>query len=304
MHTVVPRFAARGLTRFFSACLAAAVALPAPARALTEAQQDAAIQQLQSAVASLQSTVNSQASQISALQAKASNQYNLIVALQKKTAALTVTSDTTRTDGLKNTELTLTGVNLHVVNGLGATNGEPTAPYDADNPVVNGLGNVIIGYDVTRVHDPKDPAADLHTGSHNLIVGDENNFSEYGGLLVGRYNTTSAPFASISGGYFNTASEDYASITGGYRNNATDYYATVLGGYSNTASGYASCISGGGGNVASNSVSSVSGGVLNTASGGNSSVSGGYNLLESSTSGWAAGGAYTGSSGPGVFHSP
>src|SRR5262249_20909234 len=51
-------------------------------------------------------------------------------------------------DGHSLPTIRLTGVNLQVVNGLGATNGYPTDPEDVSrtNTAVNGLGNIIIGY--------------------------------------------------------------------------------------------------------------------------------------------------------------
>src|SRR4051794_17752402 len=43
-------------------------------------------------------------------------------------------------------EMFIEGTNLHIRNGLGATNGRPGDPYTASGPpVVNGLGNLIIG---------------------------------------------------------------------------------------------------------------------------------------------------------------
>ena len=41
---------------------------------------------------------------------------------------------------------------------------------------------------------------DIRTGSHNVVVGQSHNFSRFGGLVVGRFNTISGEFASVSGG--------------------------------------------------------------------------------------------------------
>ena len=51
-------------------------------------------------------------------------------------------------DGQGNTLKTIEirGVNVRIVNGLGATNGVPRAPHDPAQAVTNGLGNLIIGY--------------------------------------------------------------------------------------------------------------------------------------------------------------
>lgn len=76
------------------------------------------------------------------------------------------------------------GCNVHVRNGVGTTNS------------INGRGNLIVGYDRERtIRLPSDK-----TGSHNLIVGDDHNYSSYGGLVSGLINNISAEWASVSGG--------------------------------------------------------------------------------------------------------
>jgi len=198
----------------------------------------------------------------------------------------------------------ITGANLHIRSGSGSTSG-----------TVNGLGNIIVGYNETR------GTGDNRTGSHNLILGTRHNYSSYGGILAGYQNTISGIYASAIGGQQNTASGNYSSVSGaatstasginasvsggtantasgnyssvcggamgqasgtyssvsgGGYNQATTDYASVSGGYFGIASGYYSSISGGGGNTANYGFSSVSGGRLNTANGEYSSVSGGY----------------------------
>jgi hypothetical protein len=155
-------------------------------------------------------------------------------------------------------EVVISGANLRIVNGLGSTE------------TTNGLGNLIVGY-----NEPRGFGSDTRTGSHNVVVGEFNNFSSFGGLVVGSFNETSGPFASVSGGEENTASGEFASVSGGGFNTASGVFASVSGGVVNTASGNSSSVSGGEENRASGTTSSVSGGVVNTASGGGSSVSGG-----------------------------
>jgi len=65
-------------------------------------------------------------------------------------------------------DITFSGVNVHVVNGTGTTDG-----------TVNGLGNLIVGYNETR------GSGDDRSGSHNIVVGSEHNYSSYGGLVAG-----------------------------------------------------------------------------------------------------------------------
>jgi hypothetical protein len=155
-------------------------------------------------------------------------------------------------------EVVITGANLRIVNGLGVTE------------TTNGLGNLIVGYNEPRNFEP-----DVRTGSHNVVVGSQDNFSSFGGLVVGFENEINGQFASVSGGLQNIASGFAASVSGGASNTASDFFASVSGGQQNTANAHASSVSGGIQNTASDAFSSVSGGALNTASGFESSVSGG-----------------------------
>jgi len=102
-----------------------------------------------------------------------------------------ITSGTTA-EGLN--EVVISGANLRIVNGLGSTDcrdeqGEPIP----DCP--NGLGNLIVGY-----NEPRDGEENIRTGSHNIVVGKEHNFSSVGGLVVGQFNEISGEFAAVSGG--------------------------------------------------------------------------------------------------------
>ncbi|MFO0891208.1 MAG: hypothetical protein U0790_18950 [Isosphaeraceae bacterium] len=83
------------------------------------------------------------------------------------------------------------------------------------------------------------------TGSHNLILGDLNNYSSYGGLVVGSFNAVTDAYCSVSGGVGNTASVFGSSVSGGVGNTASGAESTVSGGYRNTAVGFTSSVSGG-----------------------------------------------------------
>jgi hypothetical protein len=76
-------------------------------------------------------------------------------------------------------DMVISGANLYVNSGGGAT----------DAPV-NGLGNVVIGYNELR------GAGDGRGGSHNLVVGRGNNYVSYGGLVVGLEGSAAAPFST------------------------------------------------------------------------------------------------------------
>src|SRR5215510_8635835 len=128
-------------------------------------------------------------------------------------------------------EVVITGANLRIVNGLGTTE------------TTNGVGNLIVGYNESRQGNPDCSGStgsfctDTHTGSHNVVVGQQNNFSSFGGLVVGEHNEISGTFASVSGGRNNAASGDSASVSGGSSNIASGASASVSGGGHNVASG-------------------------------------------------------------------
>jgi hypothetical protein len=174
-----------------------------------------------------------------------------LTAVENKTTPLSYNSTTKR--------LTVTGANVMIIDGTGAT--ESTS----------GLGNLQVGYNALR------GSGDVRTGSHNLIVGDQQNYSNSGGLVAGVGNTISGLYASVSGGGFNTASSEGASVSGGSNNTSSNFYSAVSGGINNTASGNFASVSAGLGNRAGGAYASISGGALNRASGNYASISAGEN---------------------------
>ena len=226
-----------------------------------------------------------------------------IAALETKTASMSVVAanDSTNTSG--QSTVRFSGVNVQIVSGAGGT-----------QTATNGTGNLIIGYNELR------GSGNTRTGSHNVVVGLYNNYSSYGGAVVGFYNTISGEQACVLSGSNNTASNSYSSvlsgrsgtasgtyssISGGDGNTASDFGSSISGGIANTASGYGSSISGGIGNTASSNYSSVSGGGNNTAGNDFAAVSGGHFVRQNSLFGFAAGGNYPESMlGAGTFHSP
>jgi hypothetical protein len=213
-----------------------------------------------------------------------------LAALEQKLAAVTF-------DAAAN-ELVITGVNLHIVNGLGTTQ------------TANGLGNLLVGYNEAR-----GGGFDLRTGSHNLIVGQEHNFSSYGGLVIGERNGISGPFAAVSGGHSNAASGANASVTAGFANEATGEESSVTGGtanrafapdssvsggHDNEATGNTAWVGGGAENNASGICAAVSGGSMNVASGAESTVSGGAENTASGNAASVSGGGVNTASGQGA----
>ena len=207
-----------------------------------------------------------------------------IAVLENKLAKITVSED--------GNQIYVTGANLHVRSGNDTTDG-----------AVNGLGNVIIGYDEARTFyscslgwEYIDQASceendgqwwmSNKTGSHNLVIGKDHNYSSLGGIVAGRLNTISNEYASVSAGEYNIASGRLSSVSGGTNNTARGFYSSVNGGAVNTARGFYSSVSGGADNTASGFYSSVSGGEYNTAGGYYSAVSGGTNLTETAEYGY------------------
>jgi hypothetical protein len=113
-----------------------------------------------------------------------------LAALEGKLAKLTFDAATN--------EVVITGANLRLLNGLGFTD------------TTNGMGNLIVGY-----NEPREGGENRRTGSHNVVVGKQHNFSSFGGVVVGLQNEMSGAFAAVSGGMLNTAAGEHASISGG-----------------------------------------------------------------------------------------
>jgi uncharacterized coiled-coil protein SlyX len=238
---------------------------------VAQAQKGGGGPSLEARVATLESENATQATQIAALQSENTALKSQVAALETKTQHLS-----TGTDANNKPALFITGANVYIQDGSGYT------------PSTRGLGNLTIGYN--RLRDTAD-SPDIRTGSHNLIVGDFNNYGSFGGLVVGYRNTISGPFAAVSGGTNNTASNQFAAVSGGYSCTASGWGSSVSGGQQNTASGDSASVSGGVVNTASGNYASVSGGGYNTASGDSASVIGGK-LNEAS--GWvsAVGGGF------------
>ncbi len=177
-----------------------------------------------------------------------------------------------------------TGVNLQVNDGSGDTDG-----------AVNGLGNVIIGYndqqsgfglefcsdpDYSNETDCTNNGGvwqnNVTTGSHNLIIGIGHSYTSYGGFIAGAYNVINNIHSSVGGGSNNIANGDTSSVSGGRGNSAGAFYSSVSGGVENSANGFYSSVSGGRANSADGNYSSISGGGVSVASGNTSSISGGF----------------------------
>jgi hypothetical protein len=111
--------------------------------------------------------------QIAELQALVAELTSRVAALEAKLAHVTVSGN----------DMVISGANLYVNDGSGGTDGP-----------VNGLGNVVIGYNELR------GAGDDRSGSHNLVLGSQNNYSSFGGLVAGLEAETATPFSIATQG--------------------------------------------------------------------------------------------------------
>lgn len=162
-----------------------------------------------------------------------------LTAVEAKTAPLSVAGS----------DFIITGKNVHVLDGSGFTDGGM------------GLGNLTIGYNALR------GGGDVRTGTHNLIVGDFNSYSSFGGLVAGINNEISGVYATVTGGEFNWAAGPASSVSGGDSNFASGAHSSVSGGFFSEASALNASVSGGSNNLASGGSSSVSGGFSRSATG-------------------------------------
>ncbi len=189
--------------------------------------------------------------------------------------------------GGTNKTVRFTGVNVQIVNGMGATNGNPAMPYLVNETVTgsNGLGNLIVGYDEPRLFGGFD-----RTGSHNLVVGKEQTYSSYGGLVAGDANRVTAPYCSAAGGYDGTVSGLRSAILGGHENKTFGEGAAVVGGGYNEVAGHLGTAGGGAYNLVPGDYAQVCGGEMNRATGITSCVAGGVDVEAAGVSSTAVGG--------------
>jgi len=158
-----------------------------------------------------------------------------------------------------------TGVNVQVVNGV-----------SQETP--NGVGNLIVGYNNARTagwpgcsdgqFGDSTPcqtnghvwAVNHKTGSHNLVVGDRNAYSQTGALLAGYDNLVNRNYASVTGGHQNLAQGIGSTVSGGGYHQALANYSSISGGWNNGTQGLLSSVSGGRNNGTLGPYSSILGG--------------------------------------------
>ena len=127
-----------------------------------------------------------------------------VAALEAEVAALKallscVSKVTGTINGLTGPHLIFTGCNVHVRSGSGNTE---------DSSGLTGLGNLIVGY------NEQDTPAVPRTGSHNLVVGQEHEYTSHGSFVAGLGNTVRGENATVSAGADNIASGDRSASAG------------------------------------------------------------------------------------------
>lgn len=202
---------------------------------------------------------------------------------------------TTDLNYLKGPHVIFEGVNVHVRDGSGVTEGDQT-----------GYGNFIIGYnelnpDYELFGEYPTPAD--RSGTHNLVIGAEHRYRSTGNILHGWKCLAAAGYGfnvglATSSTKFNG---DYGSsltglghilswnsaIIGGRDNVATANEGVILGGSNNTL-GSSGVIAGGEYNTVTGGGAVITGGAYNTASGLRSTVSGGNSITVNTDDGWGA----------------
>ena len=245
---------------------------------------------IESVIAQLQNSINTANTTISQLEndlitanATISNLQNSLALIENNSVLeLDGFLKLSEIDGYDTAEFT--SVNIQLNNGTNTTNG-----------TVNGLGNFVIGYNEVKSFAPEfcsDPqytdsvncignlhewGNNVHTGSHNIILGVGNSYTQYSSIVSGYLNAANNEYASSLGGTRNIASGSYSTITGGSDNFTSGYSSSISGGNNNTASGGRSSISGGNHNITTGDSASISGGSTGQANGSGSSISGGDN---------------------------
>ena len=104
----------------------------------------------------------------------------------------------------------ITGASLHVRGGSGDTDG-----------AVNGLGNLIVGYNEAF-------GAGNRGGSHNLVIGESHRYRGFGGLVAERNNVLAGATASVSGGLQTVVGGNFQWRAGKKRDFALDHVGTFF----------------------------------------------------------------------------
>ena len=181
------------------------------------ADQAAQILALQSALADQQAAIDVLTASVATLATQLSAIQNSSVMALASNLELIQVPDPNQA-GVEYLTAEFHGINIRIVNGQGST------------ASANGLGNLTVGYNETDANAAEvcsDGAQETQpncvnfggswarnhrSGSHNLIVGSGNAYSQYGGLLAGNRNAVTRAYATVSGGRDNLARGENAIV--------------------------------------------------------------------------------------------
>ena len=206
---------------------------------------------------SLEKRVSKLEAKISAQQKQLEEAYNTISNLRAELNSLNADLYTFRElkeyvrlvpgtmEGVRGPNLIFEGVNVHIRNKRSSTT------------LVDGLGNLIIGYNEIGDEAGLFYPPPVRNGSHNLIVGAGHSYSSAGGFVAGYRNTIGGSFSTVAGGFMNAAKGEHSSVSGGLLNVAGGEFSAVCGGMQNDTASFASSITGGSYNESELMVSST-----------------------------------------------
>ncbi len=127
-------------------------------------------------------SVSDHEGRIADLETTVANLQSIVSALSAKLAYMSVDKSSTL-NGLAPPHVIFTDANIHIQNG------------SAQSDTTNGVGNLVIGYNESSFAD-----SSRRKGSHNLVIGQEHEFSRYNGLVAGFNNRLEGIHSTVSGG--------------------------------------------------------------------------------------------------------
>jgi len=140
----------------------------------------------------------------------------------------------TQFQSVDGTTTCFSGTNVQIKNGEGTT------------ATTNSLGNLIMGYNEDAGFAGLFGKAPERTGSHNIIVGRDSQWTSYGGICGGAFNHLDGPL-SVVFSCENRVECEFATVVGGTNNTAKHKFSAVGGGNGQTTSQCQQWVAGRGG---------------------------------------------------------
>lgn len=170
---------------------------------------------MQTLVNSLNSTVTAQKQQIAGLAQQVTSLASQQVIDETALAAVT---DRTKYMSVSGTDTYFTGTNVNIRNGRYALT------------AVNGLGNLIVGFNRVRRDGTNTP----RDGSHNIVFGEEASYRSEHGLIGGVQSVVDAPYGVITTGTSNSVHADFGFVASGLVNSTYGRYGALMTGSQNS----------------------------------------------------------------------